>query len=174
MRAVLTAALSAVILSPLPAFAQRLPTIVTPDHYDLAFVVDMQRARFEGNETIRVQVAQPTNRIVLHALDIHFREVTIGAGTGAQTASVVVDEKAQTATLTVPKPIERGAADIHIRYDATLNDQLRGFYLSKGTHRNYAVTQFESTDARRAFPSFDEPAFKATFAVTLTIDRGDT
>ena len=55
-----------------------------------------------------------------------------------------------------------------------LNSQLRGFYISKTKLRKYAVTQFESTDARRAFPCFDEPAFKATFAVTLTIDRGDT
>ena len=54
-----------------------------------------------------------------------------------------------------------------------LNNQLRGFYLSKSASRDYAVTQFESTDARRAFPCFDEPAYKATFAVTLTIDRGD-
>jgi len=51
---------------------------------------------------------------------------------------------------------------------------LRGFYLAKTRTRNYAVTQFESTDARRAFPSFDEPALKAKFDITLIIDRGDT
>ena len=60
-----------------------------------------------------------------------------------------------------------------MQYSGVLNDQLRGFYLSKTKARNYAVTQFESTDARRAFPCFDEPSFKATFSVTLTIDRGD-
>src|SRR6185369_3648661 len=81
---------------------------------------------------------------------------------------------AQTATLTVPKPVARGSTEIHIRYTGILNDKLRGFYTSKGPNRSYAVTQFESTDARRAFPCFDEPAFKATFAVKLTIDRGDT
>jgi len=53
---------------------------VTPDHYDLAFVVDLGHERFEGTETIRVQVAEPTTRVVLHALDIQFREATIGAG----------------------------------------------------------------------------------------------
>jgi len=86
---------------------------------------------------------------------------------------VALDESAQTATLTVPQPIARGATEIHIRYTGILNDKLRGFYTSKGPKRSYAVTQFESTDARRAFPCFDEPAFKATFAVKLTIDRGD-
>src|SRR5262245_25249210 len=160
-------------LSPLPATAQRLPTTVLPDHYDLAFVVDLARSRFEGTETIRVRTTEPTSRIVLHALEIEFHEVTIGSGAGAQKASVTPDEPSQTATLTVPKPIARGTTDIHIRYTGVLNDKLRGFYLSKGRNRSYAVTQLEATDARRAFPSFDEPAFKATFAVTLTIDRGD-
>src|SRR5207245_6065801 len=99
---------------------------------------------------------------------------TIGAGAAAQNAAIAVDDKDQTATLTVPQPLEKGTAEIHVRYGGVLNDSLRGFYLSKGKARNYAVTQFESTDARRAFPCFDEPAFKATFDVTLVVDRGDT
>jgi aminopeptidase N len=173
MRLLLSAALTAILLTALPASAQRLPTIVTPDHYDLAFVVDLARERFEGTETIRVQVADATPRVVLNALDIEFREVTIGAGATAQKAVVTTDEKSQTATLTVPTPLAKGSAEIHIRYSGILNGQLRGFYISKTKNRKYAVTQFESTDARRAFPCFDEPAFKATFAVTLTIDRGD-
>src|SRR5712691_1051451 len=166
--------LTAALLIALPASAQRLPANVTPDHYDLAFVVDLGRERFEGTETIRVQVAEPTPRVVVHALDIQFRQVTIGDGASAQTATVTLDEKNQTATLTVPTPLAKGPAELHIRYAGTLNEQLRGFYISKTKLRKYAVTQFESTDARRAFPCFDEPAFKATFAVTLTIDRGDT
>jgi len=165
---------AAVFLTALPASAQRLPTIVTPDHYDLAFVVDLARERFDGTETIKVKVAEPTSKIVLHAAEIDFREVTIGTGAAAQTATVTLDEPSQTATLTVAKPIDRGQTEIRIRYGGILNSQLRGFYISKTPLRKYAVTQFEATDARRAFPSFDEPAFKATFAVTLTIDRGDT
>ena len=61
-----------------------------------------------------------------------------------------------------------------IAYTGILNDKLRGFYLSKTKLRSYGVTQFEATDARRAFPSFDEPALKATFDVTLVVDQGDT
>jgi aminopeptidase N/puromycin-sensitive aminopeptidase len=63
---------------------------------------------------------------------------------------------------------------LYIQYSGILNNELRGFYLSKTAKRNYAVTQFESTDARRAFPCFDEPAFKATYDVSLVVDDGDT
>ena len=157
-----------------PASAQRLPAIVSPEHYELTFTVDLPRARFEGAETIRVQIAETTPRIVLHAVDIEFHEVTIGSGSATQTATVSLNAADQTATLTVPTPLPKGPADIHIRYSGVLGDNLRGFYLSRTPQRSYAVTQFEATDARRAFPSFDEPAFKATFAVTLVIDRGDT
>ena len=169
--AVLAASL---LIAPLPALAQRLPTTVMPDHYDLAFVVDLAHQRFEGTETIRVRVGEPTVQVLLHAVDIEFREATIGTGAAVQKAIVRVDPKTQVATLTVDRPLSKGATEIHIKYVGILNDQLRGFYISKSKTRNYAVTQFEATDARRAFPSFDEPSFKATFAITLTIDRNDT
>jgi len=78
------------------------------------------------------------------------------------------------ATLAVEKPLTPGPAAIHISYTGVLNNQLRGLYLSKANGRKYAVTQFESTDARRAFPSFDEPAYKATFDLTAVIDKSDT
>jgi aminopeptidase N len=173
MRSAFSATWIVLAFSVLPASAQRLPATVIPDHYDLAFVVDLAHNRFEGTEAIRVQAPQPTKQVVLHAVDIEFREVTIGDGSAAQRATVTKDAAAQTATLAVPQPIAKGATTIHIRYTGTLNDELRGFYRSRGGHRAYAVTQFEATDARRAFPCFDEPAYKATFALTLTVDRGD-
>jgi aminopeptidase N len=168
------ALLLAAVLIASPARAQRLPGGVSPDHYDLAFVVDLLHERFDGIETIRVNVAAPTSRIVLNAVDIEFREVTIGSGATAQKATVASDASSQTATLTVAHPVAAGATEIHVRYGGTLNSQLRGFYISKSKARKYAVTQFESTDARRAFPCFDEPAFKATYSLTVTVDRGDT
>jgi len=161
------------VLLPLPAGAQRLPTVVVPEHYELAFTLDLPRERFEGVETIRVRVSEPTRRIVLHSVGLEFREVTVGAGARSQTAVVTADADAQTATFTVPAPIPAGSTEVRVRYTGVLNQQLRGFYLSQGKNRKYAVTQFEATDARRAFPCFDEPAFKATFAVTLTVDQGD-
>ena len=112
--------------------------------------------------------------ITLHAAEIEFVEVTIDAGGTAQTARVTLDAKAETATLTVPRQIPAGPATIRITYNGILNDKLRGFYLSKANGRSYAVTQMEATDARRAFPSFDEPIYKATFEVSLMIDQGDT
>src|SRR5437867_3727426 len=86
-----------------PALAQRLPGTVTPEHYDLTFVVDLAHQRFEGTETIRVRIGQPTTRIVLNAAEIDFRAVTIGTGASAQTATVSLDPEAQTATLSVAK-----------------------------------------------------------------------
>ncbi len=152
------------------SFAQRLPTTVTPENYDLKFTVDLANARFDGTETIRVQLNEPTAAIVLNAAEIVFHDVTIGA----EKAAVTVNDRNETATLTVPRPLARGAHDIHISYSGILNNKLRGFYLSKTKTRNYAVTQFEATDARRAFPSFDEPAFKATYSITLVVDKSDT
>src|SRR5262249_49253893 len=98
----------------------RLPTTVTPSHYDLSFTVDLQRARFDGSETIQATVAQPTRTIVLNAAEIAFHEVTIGTGASAQRATVSLSDEYQTATLTVPKALPRGATEIHITYTGIL------------------------------------------------------
>ncbi len=128
-----------------------------------------------GDETIAVRVLKPTSQIVLNAAEIDFQEVTITSGHAAQKATVALDKDKQTATLTVDHPIPPGPATIQIRYHGILNDQLRGFYLGKDSNgQKYAATQFEATDARRAFPSFDEPAYKAVFDITIVADEGLT
>ncbi|PYR17556.1 MAG: peptidase [Acidobacteria bacterium] len=173
MRLRVVALVTVALAAALPSAAQQLPGIVRPEHYDLTFVVDLERERFDGTETIRVQTSEPTTRVVLNAVDLQLRDVMIGSGASAQKAAVTSDQSNQTATLTVPKTLPKGASEIHVRFSGVLNDQLRGFYISKANNRKYAVTQFEATDARRAFPCFDEPVYKATFALTVTLDRSD-
>ena len=70
MRLSCLTALAATLLTALPASAQRLPTTVTPSHYDLTWVVDLNRERFEGTETIQIQVADATTRVVLNAAEL--------------------------------------------------------------------------------------------------------
>ena len=164
---------SAVLLA-VPAFAQRLPGGVTPEHYTLWFAPDLAKATFRGRETIRVQVARPTTTVTLHAAEIAFGEVTVTAGGQAQRARVTEDATNEMVTLTVDRPVPAGTASIAITYTGLLNDKLRGFYLSVANGRRYAVSQMEATDARRAFPSFDEPAYKATFDISLTVAAADT
>ncbi|MEQ1573443.1 MAG: M1 family metallopeptidase [Vicinamibacterales bacterium] len=166
--------LLAVLAGAGPAAAQRLPGIVVPEHYTLWLAPDLQAATFQGRETIAVQLKTPAREIVLHAAEIAFGDVTVTAGGREQKARVTLNARDETATLIVAQRIPAGPATLHIAFTGVLNDKLRGFYLSKANNRNYAVSQLEATDARRAFPSFDEPSFKATFDVSLMIDAGDT
>ena len=168
------AVIVALLLLATPVSAQRLSGTVVPEHYTLWFAPDLPTATFRGREIIRVQMRAPSRTVTLHAAEIEFDEVTIESGGVVQTAQVTLDSTAQTATFTTSREIPAGIAMVHIRYRGLLNDKLRGFYLSKANGRSYAVTQLEATDARRAFPSFDEPVYKATFEVSLMVDSADT
>jgi aminopeptidase N len=154
--------------------AQRLAPAVTPEHYTIHLAPDFATDTFAGRVSISVRLSEPSRSITLHAAEIEFHDTTITAAGSKQDAMVSLDLERETATLTVPREMPAGAATIDIRYTGLLNDKLRGFYLSRANNREYAITQLEPTDARRAFPSFDEPAFKATFALSATIDSADT
>ncbi len=158
----------------LTASAERLPDWVSPEHYQLRFAPDFSKDNFAGEETISVRLNRASTFITLNALEIEFQEATITSGGKTQTATVTTDPAKEMATLSVEKPLAAGPASIHIKFVGHLNDQLAGFYRSQGQGRKYAVTQFEAIDARRAFPSFDEPSKKATFAITLVVDERDT
>jgi aminopeptidase N/puromycin-sensitive aminopeptidase len=176
-RATVSAAAAFVLLALLssqPTFAQRLPTTVIPTHYTLKLAPDLKAATFSGEDAIDVNISQPTNSITLNAIEINFLSVTIFPNGPQQTGTVSLDADKQQATFTFPNTVPAGNATIKVRYTGILNNELRGFYLSKTARRNYAVTQFEATDARRAFPCFDEPAFKATYDISLVIDAADT
>jgi aminopeptidase N len=153
--------------------AQRLPTNVVPQRYTLKLTPDIPAATFTGVETIDVTLKQPSKAITLNSAEIKFQSVTVSAGSKQQTATVSLNEPDQQATFTFPNQLPAGSAMLSIHYTGILNNELRGFYLSKAHGRRYAVTQFEPTDARRAFPSFDEPAYKAVFDITVVAPKAD-
>nr|HEV7954662.1 M1 family metallopeptidase [Candidatus Acidoferrales bacterium] len=173
MKHVILVALCATTLS-FAASAQRLPTNVIPDSYDLTFTPNLEKATFSGEEAIHVRLLKPAATITLNAAEIEFQEVKITAGSFHLVVPVTLDEKSDQATFNVPVELPARDYFIHIKYTGILNDKLRGFYSSETPKRRYAVTQFESTDARRAFPCFDEPAYKAVYNIKLVIDKGDT
>jgi len=162
-----------VLLTLSAATAQRLPEAARPENYKLTFTPDLENAKFEGDETITLRVLKPTSEITLNAVDIDFHEVTIASGGTTQKATVAPDKEKEMVVLSVEKPLATGPSTIHITYTGVLNSEMRGLYLGKDDQgRKYAATQFEATDARRAFPSFDEPDYKATFDITAVADKG--
>ena len=152
------------------ACAQRLPANAKPEHYTLALTPDIKAATFSGTETIELTLAASSKTITLNALELKIQSVSANG----QDGTIAYDTAKEQATFTFAKALPAGHVALKTAFTGILNDKLRGFYLSKTATRNLAVTQFESTDARRAFPCFDEPALKATFTVSLTVDKGDT
>lgn len=156
------------------AQGQRLPQTVRPEHYKLWLTPNVKAETFAGDESIEVILAQPAKAITLNAAYITFKSVSATAeGTASVSGAVALDTEKEQATLTFPTELPAGRVTLAIQYTGILNDKLRGFYLFKTDKRSYAATQFETSDARWAFPSFDEPAFKATYDIALTVDAGD-
>lgn len=163
-----------------PLDPYRLPRSVLPQRYDLSMVPDLERALFQGSVKIAVTVRQSTAVIALNALDLTISSITAADDRGRTLpGTCALDQKTERCHLTFPQPLAPGDWTLSLDFHGVMNDQLRGLYRSTytddtGTVRNLAVTQFEATDARRAFPCWDEPDFKARFALTLIIDPAMT
>uniref|UniRef100_A0A4W6DVB5 Puromycin-sensitive aminopeptidase n=1 Tax=Lates calcarifer TaxID=8187 RepID=A0A4W6DVB5_LATCA len=156
----------------------RLPTDVYPVNYGLSLKPDLIDFTFEGKLEALVEVTQATNQIVMNCADIDIITASFAPQGGEEINATGFnyqneDEKV---TLSFPSALQKGSGTLKIDFVGELNDKMKGFYRSKyttpaGDIRYAAVTQFEATDARRAFPCWDEPAIKATFDITLIVPK---
>ncbi|KAI8998411.1 peptidase family M1-domain-containing protein [Gaertneriomyces semiglobifer] len=161
-----------------------LPATVKPVHYHLEITPDLKTFKFKGVVDIELKVNETIKEIVLNAneLEVNSASVTFThtkTTTTLTPTSISLDKSAETLTLAFPHEIPAGStATLHIVYTGIHNDAMAGFYRSSytenGEKKHMVVTQFEATDARRALPCWDEPNLKATFDVTLNIDRALT
>ncbi|MBI3248990.1 MAG: M1 family metallopeptidase [Deltaproteobacteria bacterium] len=153
----------------------KLPTNVRPDRYQLQLTPDLTAFTFAGEETVSIQVLEPTTEIILNAAELQIHSVAVVAQHGQTiTGAATLDEINERAIFTFPEPLVPGPYQLQLTFAGILNDKLHGFYRStykdaNGQDKILASTQFESTDARRAFPCWDEPAYKAVFQTTLVI-----
>jgi hypothetical protein len=122
------------------ASAQRLPAGVSPIHYDITVAPDLAAATFAGEVTIRVRLDEPASSIVLNAAEIVFQDVRITAAGTTQTATVSLNAAQEQATFTTPLPLPGGEAEIAVKYQGILNDDLRGLYLTAGNNCGTAQT----------------------------------
>ena len=159
----------------MPTNPFRLPRHAVPTRYELVLQPDLEAAVFSGTASIDLSVTEPTSELVLNAAELSISTASLTTADGDEVpATVTLDEKLERAHVTLSRQIEAGDHRLTMSFDGVLNDQLRGFYRSTytdvtGVEQVIATTQFEAADARRAFPCWDEPDFKATFAITLVV-----
>jgi puromycin-sensitive aminopeptidase len=149
----------------------RLSKAVIPRRYEVELTPDLAAATFTGSASIAVDVAEESPTVTLNAIELEILGCTID-GTPA---TWLLEPETERLVITPTEPLARGSATIELEFTGILNDKLRGFYRSRfaddeGTEHVIATTQMQATDCRRAFPCWDEPEFKAVFAITLVID----
>lgn len=150
----------------------RLTKAVRPSRYAINLDLDLENWTATGREVINLQVDEPTTEIVLHADELDITDAWIAGEINLR--RVTYQDLAETATLEFEEEIPAGSHQLEIQWNGPIREKLRGLYRSTHGGARYAATQFEATDARRAFPCFDEPEFKAKFALELTHDSALT
>uniref|UniRef100_A0A671RK61 Leucyl-cystinyl aminopeptidase n=1 Tax=Sinocyclocheilus anshuiensis TaxID=1608454 RepID=A0A671RK61_9TELE len=150
----------------------RLPPSVHPVHYNISLHPNLALMTFQGCVSILVQVLHETKNIVLHSSDMNISKVTFEG----KEVHVLEYKPWQQIAIKFPEDLKKGQYVLNINYTAKLSNSYDGFYNSSyvdtnGTKRVLAATQFEPLAARKAFPCFDEPAFKSTFTIKMTRER---
>ncbi|KAF2405417.1 hypothetical protein EJ06DRAFT_535325 [Trichodelitschia bisporula] len=159
-----------------------LPKNVKPLHYHLTLEPNLSTFEYEGEVVIDLDVVEDTNSISLNSIGLKIHSTAVHAGDTVVSASpsLTYDKDSQTTKISFAETIPAGTkAKLVQKFTGTLNDSMAGFYRSSykkadGSTGYMATTQMEPTDARRAFPCFDEPALKAKFTITLIADKSLT
>lgn len=155
--------------------AFRLPKNVVPSNYAIELTPDLELFTFSGKVAIEVDVLAPVSEIKINTKELEISSFyATDAGDTRHNGTVSIDDESEIATVSFSGQLGAGKWTLHSTFTGILNNKLKGFYRSiwtdsEGKKHTIATTQFESTDARRAFPCFDEPEFKATFDITLIV-----
>ncbi len=153
----------------------RLPRHAVPTHYDIHLEPDLEALTFTGAVGVDLEIVETASVIVLNAAEIEVRSATIADGPSV--TSITHDEETQRVTLSLDSEVQPGSYRLEMEHTGAINDQLRGMYRAvykddEGVEHTIATTQCQSTDARRIFPHWDEPDFKATFQATMVVAEG--
>src|SRR5579871_1041728 len=149
-----------------------LPKNVVPIHYALDLSPDLDKLTFSGSEVVDIEVTEPTARLVLNAVDL---TIAAAALDGEAAAEIAADTTAQTVTFAFPHTIASGRHQLRVSYAGRINRFGRGLFMvdyptAEGRKRMIS-SHLEPADARRIFPGWDEPAFKASIALTVTVPQ---
>jgi len=150
----------------------KLPKTVVPTHYALDLTPDLDKLSFAGSEVVDIEVTEPTAHLVLNAVDMTIDAAAVDDEAGPE---ITLDAAAQTVTLAFPRPITAGRHKLRLSFTGRINRFGRGLFVvdyptAEGRKRMIS-SHLEPADARRIFPSWDEPAFKASVALTVTVPQ---
>ncbi|KAH7359065.1 aminopeptidase [Plectosphaerella cucumerina] len=161
-----------------------LPANVVPRHYDVTLEPNFETLKFDGTVKIDVDIVEDSsNSITVHTLELDIKQAKLVVSSSDASTSTLTptettpDLEKQTTTFTFKDALPKGGkATLEVEFVGELNDKMAGFYRSyynkpDGSKGIIATSQMEATDARRAFPCFDEPNLKAEFTVTLIADK---
>ena len=155
----------------------KLPKDVVPRRYAVTVEPDVERATLRGRETIELDVRRPVRRIVLNSLGLTITRAVLHAG-GETVLVPQLDPAQQTLAFDLERELPAGAATLELEWTGTLSEAPQGLYIARyqtGTETRRALaTQMEATDARRMFPCWDEPVFRAKFALTAIVPKAHT
>ncbi|MCP5065155.1 MAG: M1 family peptidase [bacterium] len=153
----------------------RLSPHVRPTEVDVHVEVDpSQSDGFQGEVVHRLELARRTRGIELHADDLRLSRVRVEVDGRKVAASLVRCPERETVKIQLAESVPAGEATLSLSFRGKLRSDLRGLYAARAEERRYAFTQLEAADARRFFPCFDEPSFKARFRISVTTGAGNT
>jgi len=166
-----------------PSGREVLPTSVRPSHYVVHLVPDLEKFTFDGSVVIDIKFLSATNTIAVNTNELTVKSaklnnISLKTEEVFEASSITANEKLEQTSFTFAKEFPAGTtATLSIEFSGILNDKMAGFYRSAytdstGAKKFIGVTQFEATDARRAFPCWDEPNVKATFDIILSVPNG--
>ena len=152
----------------------KLPKQVVPTDYAIRIVPNIEKLTFTGTETVKLSVRAPVRELVLNALEIEIASAAIDDKTLPKSA-VNIDRKNELVTIALASELPAGDHHLALTFSGKINQQGRGLfyarYQEQGTTAKKTMlgTQFEATDARRLFPCWDEPSFRARFQLTAVV-----